>query len=383
MNEWLELPVAILLLWALLVLVKKHRTKKGDLDFFLVFATAAVYIVFNRLNLASIRPVIFDTLLYGGFAYTLFMFDLKAVLARDLDREKLNSIKKDYKQLTNRSEMLRKRFISMLDLLEDGVVFRMEDGSMFVTDVARRFLGFESNEATYDDFLDSLHPDDVDAYRSISERKAKKKGSYEAHYRVMHGHSTHWVKEKGVKVQHEKRTMTIALIQSLDVRKYPKTNVDVLNQLGIDQALYEYLQARNSEEKPYTLVFFELANIPHVNEQYGRDIGDLMMGEFLSKLIYHFIGDSNAVFRITGIRFAMVIKDNRKYGMLKRALDEGGDLVNYTMSFGGTRESVFPYFGIHTITVFEEPVDEIAARAEKALEIALDDTTQENFFVIG
>ncbi len=382
MGEWLELPAIILMVWACLVLIKKHRTKKGDLDFLLVLASASMYIAFFRFDMASIPPYIFETLLYGGGAYTLFMFDLKSVLKKNLEHEKLKALKNEYKHLANRSEMLRKRFISLLDILEDGVVFRMEDGSMFVTEVAQAFLGLETNEVSYDDFIDALHPDDVDAYQNLAERK-RRKSSYTAHYRVMHGNKPHWIKENGIKVQHDKRTMTIALVQSLDVRKYPKTNVQVLNQMDIDQALFEYLQTRNTEEKTYTLVYFELSNIPHINTKYGRDIGDLMMGEFLSKLIYHFIGDAKAVFRISGIRFAMVIRDQRKYGMLKRALDEGGDLVNYTMSFGGTRESVYPYFGVHTVTVFEEPVDEIAARAEKALEIALDDTTQENFFVIG
>ncbi|MFP4078697.1 MAG: diguanylate cyclase domain-containing protein [Candidatus Izemoplasmataceae bacterium] len=383
MEKWFELPLIILLAWAFLVLIKKHRTKKGDLDVFVLVVTTGLYIVFYQLELATLPPYVFEGMLYGGFVYSLFMFDLKGVMKRDLEHEKLNTLKKEYKQLANRSEMLRKRFISMLDLLEDGVLFRMEDGSMFMTDVARAYLGFDSNELAYDDFLNGIHPDDLEAYKALSERKAHKKGHYTAHYRVVKHHQTHWVKEKGVQVEHEKRTMTIALVQSLDVKKYPKTNVEVLNQLQIDQALFEYLQSRNSEEKPYTLLYFELSNIPHINREYGRDIGDLMMGEFISKLIYHFIGDAKAVFRITGIRFAMVIRDQRKYGMLKRALEEGGDLVNYTMSFGGVRESVYPYFGIHTVTVFEEPVDEIAARAEKALTIALDDTTQENYFVIG
>ncbi|MFW5913564.1 MAG: diguanylate cyclase domain-containing protein [Bacillota bacterium] len=383
MEQWFELPLIILLVWAFLVLIKKHRTKKGDLDVFLLVVTAGLYIVFHQLELASLPPYVFEVMLYGGSVYTLFMFDLKGVIKRDLEHEKLNALKKEYKQLTNRSEMLRKRFISMLDLLEDGVLFRMEDGSMFMTDVAKSYLGFESNELSYDDFLSVIHADDLEAYKNLSERKARKKGHYTAHYRVRHNNAIQWVKEKGIQVEHDKRTMTIALIQSLDVKKYPKTNVEVLNQLQIDQALFEYLQSRNSEEKPYTLLYFELSNIPHINKEYGRDIGDLMMGEFISKLIYHFIGDAKAVFRITGIRFAMVIRDQRKYGMLKRALEEGGDLVNYSMSFGGVRESVYPYFGIHTVTVFEEPVDEIAARAEKALNIALDDTTQENYFVIG
>ncbi len=382
MDGIVEFEALLLLGWALLVFIKKHRSKKGDLDLLLLFTATIIYIAFVRFELASIPPYLFEGLLYGGIAYTLFMFDLKAIMKKDLNHEKLKSLKKDYKALMNRSEMLRKRFIALLDRMQDGVLFIMEDGEMFATDQAVELLGFESNELSYKEFLDSMHSEDRDVYVSTTSKR-KAKGDYVTHYRVMTRPNPLWIKETGTKVTHDKRTMTLAIIQSLDVKKYPRTNMDVLNGLKIDQALYESLQTLNTKKKEYTLIYFQLSNIPFINERYGRDVGDLMMGEFISKLIYHFLGDAEALFRITGIRYAMVIEDQRKYGMLKRALEEGGDLVNYTMSFGGTRQSVYPYFGIHTVKVFEEPVDEIGARAEKALSIALDDKTQENYFMIG
>jgi|AntRauTorcE11897_2_1112592.scaffolds.fasta_scaffold01007_7 GGDEF domain-containing protein/PAS domain-containing protein len=382
MDVFLQLEAVILLIWALLVLIKKHRSKKGDFDFFLLFVATLSYGLFVQYTLASIPPYLFEVMLYGGLAYTLFMFDVKAVIKKDVNRETLKHLKKDYKILTNQSEMLRKRFIALLDRMEDGVLFIMEDGSMFATDQAVKLLGLDSNELSYDNFLEAMHTEDKEAYVSISSKR-KSKRNYKAHYRIMTTKTPMWIKESGTKVTHDKRTMRLAIIQSLDVKKYPRTNIDVLNGLKIDQALYECLQSMNTKRKEYTLIYFQLSNIPVINERYGRDMGDLMMGEFISKLIYHFLGDAEALYRITGIRFAMVIEDQRKHGMLKRALEEGGDLVNYTMSFGGTRQSVYPYFGIHTIKVFEEPVDEIAARAEKALNIALDDKTQENYFMIG
>jgi PAS domain S-box-containing protein len=382
MDALYEIETALILVWAFLVLIKKQRSKKGDIDLFLLFVTTTSYIAFIIYDLIELPTLLFNAALYGGLAYTLLMFDIKAVLQKDVNREKLKSLKKDYKALTNRSEMLRKRFIALLERMQDGVLFIMEDGQMFATDQAVNLLGFDENELTYETFLDAMHPEDKEAYLALTSKR-KSKNDYTAHYRIMTGNSPLWIKESGTKVSHEKRTMTLAIIQSLDVKKYPRTNMDVLNGLKIDQALFERLQTMNSKGKEYTLIYFQLANIPFINERYGRDVGDLMMGEFISKLIYHFLGDAEALFRITGIRYAMVIEDQRKYGMLKRALEEGGDLVNYTMSFGGTRQSVYPYFGIHTVNVFEEPVDEIAARAEKALNIALDDKTQENYFMIG
>ncbi|MFU8786042.1 MAG: diguanylate cyclase domain-containing protein, partial [Candidatus Izemoplasmataceae bacterium] len=189
-------------------------------------------------------------------------------------------------------------------------------------------------------------------------------------------------KENGMMIEYEDRMMIISMNKAIDVKLYPDSEVEVLNQLRIDYEFYEYLQSLNRLKVPYRLVFFELSNIPRINKKYGRDIGDLLMGEFINKIRFNFVKDEKSLFRLSGIRFAMVMKDDRKYDMLERALKHGGDLLNFEMVFGNVKQSVFPYFGIQKISIFDEPIDEMVDRTHKALDIALSDDHQENFFII-
>jgi len=382
MGDFFSVTTMVLITWFILVAVKKIVSKKGDIDMLLVFTAILAYVLFMRLALAPVPEIYIDGFVYGGFLYTLLMIDIKNFSDKDKKTEKLKALKKEHESVKERSELLRQRFITMLDLFDDGIAFRTDDDMMYGTGQYLNLIPFDTNEFSFESFLLKMHPDDRTPYLETVEKTSTKKPKYNTHYRIKNDKEYLWVKEKGIRMKHQKKTMFITMVKGLDVKKYPETNVDVLNLLAIDRAYYEHLQEMNKKKTPFTIVAFELSNIPNINRRYGRDIGDLMMGEFLSKLAYHFLKDIHSVFRLTGIRFAMVITDHRKLEMLKRALENGGDLVNYAMQFGHVRESVYPSFGIHHVKVFEEPVDEIADRVIKALNIALDDKTPENYFII-
>ncbi len=382
MFDWYEHKLIIFLVWLVLVVLKKWRTGKGDFDVFLFILGLTSYVVFARLAVVEIEEIYVDILIYGGSLYTVFMFDIRALSRKDHTREKLKELNKTHEDLKDRSELLRQRFITMLDLLDDGIVFRTDENKMFGTETFLKLSGLSEHEFTLEDFLERLHPDDRAAYLAVLDKCSRRNPKYRTHYRIKRGAVYEWVKETGTLVVHDGRKMFIAIVRGLDVRRYPRTEVDLLNQIHIGDALEEALQRYNRRKEPYALVFFELSNIKTINDQYGRDIGDLMMGKFLNKLVYHFLKDTEAIFRLSGIRFAMVITDHRKFEMLRRALEEGGELVNFTMTFGEVKESVYPYFGIQNIDYFDEPVTETISRGHKALRIALEDRTPENYFII-
>ncbi len=374
--------IAIFSLWILFIVLKKWRTKKGDLDIVLFASALLAYILFDVLVLAEVSTWLITSFVMLGFFYSVLMLDFRELLRKDYTKTKLKQIKKEFNDLQDRSELLRQRFITMLDLYEDGIAFRTDDDMMYGTKAFLKLMPFDAHEFSFKTFLNKMHPDDQTSYLETIQKTSPKRPKYQVHYRIKRSHDYIWIKETGTSLVYQKRTMFISLVKGLDVKKYPPTNVTVLNELAIDKAYYEQIQALNRKRTPYTIVTFELTNIPNINDKFGRDIGDLMMGEFISKLAYHFIKDIHAIFRLSGIRFAMVITDERKVEILKRALKEGGDLINYHMQFGHAKESVYPSFGIHHINVYDEPIDAIAERALKALKIALDENTPENYFII-
>ncbi|MCK5762426.1 MAG: diguanylate cyclase, partial [Candidatus Izimaplasma sp.] len=123
-----------------------------------------------------------------------------------------------------------------------------------------------------------------------------------------------------------------------------------------------------------------LSNIPNINEKYGRDVGDLMMGEYMKKLRYNFIKDNHSLYRIGGINFALIIKDERKVELIDRALQHGGDLFNLTMVFGGITQTLYPNLGISESNREGKNADQIIEEADEALKITLKDSYDTNYY---
>jgi len=380
-GEYINLETIVLFLWFVFVVFKKIRMKKGDLDILLFIPAISAYILFFVFDLANIPYLSLQIYSFVGLGLTLLSIDIKKVGSEKRLKNNHKKLKKDYEHLAQRSELLRERFIHMLDLVEDGIAFRSDDEMMFGTKKFIALMKFESHEFSFESLMLKMHPDDQTSYLEILNKLGKKRSTYEAHYRIKKDGEYHWFKEKGKRLTQDKRTMYIAVVRGLDVKKYPTSNVEVLNNVPFEKAYFEYIQKLNKARNPYNIVTFELTNIPAINKKYGRDIGDLMMGEYIQKLAYHFLKDIHAVFRLSGIRFAMIITDHRKTEMLKRVLEEGGDLITYTMTFGSVKETLFPSFGLTGVKMFDEPVDEIAERALKALDIALDDHVNEHYFI--
>ncbi len=372
----------IMVIWFVLLVVKRVVLKSGAFESLLWFIVAGVY----GLNYGVDYNLDTQFILYGsviGLLITVFFFSPLDVLKKDRHLVKYQDLKDHQKQLVIRSESLRKRFIAMIDLLKDGLAFKSDDGMMFATDFLLEMIGFEDNEFSQIDYEARIHPEDLSMYQNTLRKLTKKNASYEISYRFKRYNIYVWIKESGTLIHYEDRTMILCIVKSIDVKRYPETEVELLNRLRIDHEMLEHLQSLNRMRKPYYLVFIELTNIPAINRKYGRDIGDLMMGEFLNKMRFNFVKEDQSYFRLSGIRFAMVIKDDRKYEILERALKHGGDSLNFAMNFGGIKETIYPSFGVQKITMFDEPIDEILERTTKALDIALDQNTHENYFVIG
>ncbi len=377
-----ELYFAIMIAWLLLLVVKRIKLKIGALETLLWVLVGAGF----ALDYLSVFTMTAEWLVYSaliGLAITMFLFSPGDIFMKNRHLKKNQVLQNENKQLLITSESLRKRFIAMIELLKDGLAFKSDDGMMFANDPLLKIAGFDKNEFAQIDYEARIHPDDLTMYQNTLRKLTKKKSMYDITYRIKKANHYVWIKESGSLIHYEDRTMIISLVKSIDVKHYPETEVDMLNRLRIDHEILEYLQSLNRQRSPYYLVFFELTNIPAINRKYGRDIGDLMMGEFLNKMRFNFVKEDQSYFRLSGIRFAMVVKDDRKYEILERALKHGGEALNFSMRFGGIEETVFPSFGIQKISVFDEPIDEMIERTMKALDIALNDTTHENYFVIG
>jgi GGDEF domain-containing protein len=167
------------------------------------------------------------------------------------------------------------------------------------------------------------------------------------------------------------------------MKLFPETLIHEIDSLPTEQQLVQYLNQALKDTEPFYFIMIQLTNIPDINNRFGRDVGNLMIAEYIKKMRYHFAKDVNSIFRITGIQFALIIKEQRKYEVLYRALQSGGDLVNLMLNIGGIQQVVYPNLGI----VKHEPwsthtLNELISLGNKALNEAIHNQ-KKNYSVFG
>lgn len=368
--------------WAAIVIIKRIVVKKGNGELFLVTALAVFYGMHKFALVALLNEAVFEIIAIVGLCATLLIFPTQSLFTTKKEVVRTHTLKQELKNMKLAYESLRQRFIALIDLSKEGLLFYSDDGHVFVTDAIKDILKLDSNEISNETFLAHIHSDDQSTYQDAFEKKIRKQTEYSVRYRFKAQTQYVWLSERGKRVFYENRSMVIAKVVPIEIKQYPETETELLNTMPKEHVFLDAVQTMSRLRKTYHIVFFELANIPAINEQYGRDIGDLMMGEFINKIRYQFLKEKNVMYRLSGIRFALIIKEKRKYDMLERALKSGGELLQFDMRFGHAHEQVYPYFGIHEVVAFDEPVDALIERTHKALNIALKDTTQENYFII-
>ncbi|MCP4369559.1 MAG: GGDEF domain-containing protein, partial [Deltaproteobacteria bacterium] len=80
---------------------------------------------------------------------------------------------------------------------------------------------------------------------------------------------------------------------------------------------------------PMSLVLLDIDNFKNINDNYGHNIGDKVLIE-LAKVLKEFIRKSDAVFRIGGEEFAIIIPETRVVGALKLSEKVRDRVDNYS-----------------------------------------------------
>ncbi len=366
-------------LWMLLIGLKYKRLGSAWLDLFgwVLISVLFVLVTFNLFEL----PFEVSWVVYGGALMSLAFVDAGALI-RGVDRsETFQALQEKYDQLVNESEALRERFIATMDVLKDGLIYQDHEDRLFFTEPAMIPLKLKDPDMTYETFISMLHPDDVNTYQEVHLKGLKSEKKYTTKFRVKVEHYYVWFEISGISVKINKHPLTVMQMRPVDIRLFPRTDVDVLNQSLIEADLDQVITTLHQNRTPYTVIAMRLTNIPGINAKYGRDVGDMMMGEFLKKMRYHFIKEDQRLFRLQGILFIMILTDERKANYLVTALKEDSGLLQTTMQIGGVNESVYPYFGVVHVKSFNEHALEMKNQSIEALKESLQETTQENFYI--
>lgn len=326
----------------------------------------------------------FGYVLYASVILIALNFTSKVRITQNLTDYDFFEMEKELDEIKSVSELLRLRYISTISLVPDALVFYNDNlDGFFVTEQFQKIIDKKQTEFTLDEYANLIHEDDRTQYLSTIKKVNKKTPSFDLKYRINRNGIYVWVEERAKVFEFDKKTQLISLIKGIDMKLFPETLIHEIDSLPTEQHLVQYLTQAAKEPEAFYLVMIQLTNIPDINLRFGRDVGNLMISEYIKKMRYHFAKDLNSIFRITGIQFALIIKEQRKYEVLLRALQSGGDLINLAINIGGIQQIVYPNLGI----IKHEPwstysLNEFVGLASKSLDEAIRNP-KKNYSIFG
>lgn len=372
----------ILVIWTMyIIILYLVKRNKWDYSYFLyiIFIGLYIYTLFIKNQTTNV-----DIIQYA----TIFGLPIEILLKWYIEANKKDISENDYETVVNNlketnitSEVLRNRFISTLELLSDGICFDEGNDMMFGSEKYMNFTGIESNYFSINDFYDIIYKDDKNKYIKTVEKLSKRNPNYSLTYRIKKDDELVWIKENGKAIFINKKLSRISMIKRLNPKRFPDTEIDVLNNLPGYKEMYNEVHSNIKDNSSFYLVIISLTNIPEINRKLGRDFGDLMMGEYLSKLRFKFLKDSNSLFRVEGIKFGFIIREKYKFDLLERALSHNGDPVNIEMVLGGVKETIYPNIGITKCTSHNLPTISVINQAITALETAMSNKVDASYYI--
>jgi GGDEF domain-containing protein len=389
MNEifiYISLALIVLLFILSSLVYKKMRVWK----IILIILTGGLYVVL-KFSPALITFILVEKAL-EYFTYFIFFivvlfaitFKNKIRITQNLTDYDFFELEKELGNVQDVSDLLRLRFISTIGLLNEGLIFYNDDlESMFMTEQAAAILSTKKSDFATDEYLKKIHKEDQSEYLSAIKKASKKNPNFEVKYRILKNTTYIWVVEKGHLFTHNKKDYLVSSLKGIDLKLFPETMIHELDSIPDESQLTNYLVQARKEKEVFHLVLMHLTNIPDINQRFGRDVGNLMIAEYVKKMRYHFAREHNSIFRITGIEFALIIKEEQKFDVLKRALVSGGDLINLKLNIGGIQQVVYPNVGI----IKNDPwsnydVNDFINLGEKTLEEAIRNN-KKNFSIYG
>lgn len=148
------------------------------------------------------------------------------------------------------------------------------------------------------------------------------------------------------------------------------SNIDVLDNLRDHHELMVSMHHFFNESRYFELVVFKLKNIPKINEMHGREVGNMMIAEYIKKMRSTFVSESGDIFRLSGLEFAVTITDTRKMDVLANGIKSNPTFLNLTMQYGSLTVELDVYAGISIGGSDFSQEQELYQAAFQALKIA-------------
>ena len=360
-----------------------RKNKKNLIKLILGIIIASSLFAFMYIEVLKDYAFIFDaySLVY---IVIIALFMIPKRITKNLTEYDYFELDNAYEDMKNEHEKLRERYLSTISLIDEGVIFYENNfNDVFLSDRAQELFGGESSISLKDHSL-SVDASDRSEYLRIIEHLSKRSNQYSLKYRVIRGNQRFWVEEKGNFIDVGNKKSIIATIRPLDPTVFKETSYFDLDSLYKEEKMYPVVKDLIALHKPFTFVLFELSNIPEINEKYGFPVGSLMMNDYIKYMKSTYQKEITKMFRLSGLKFAMIIDDDSYYQDFHKSLVSNGSLIyNIKIQIAGIKDVVKPNFGVINYSSSRQ-IDsrELVKLAERCLDEAKE-SSRRNYSIFG
>ena len=285
----------------------------------------------------------------------------------------LLAVEKELNERNSELESIRHKFIATLELSEEGLFYiDLDERTIWASDSLVSMLKLPSNLLDLTDFRRLIEAEDLKKYLAILGDLTVNKTQYQTSYRIKVDGRYLWFKEKGKRLFEDTHSAIImGTLNPLKTKHFQASHIDVLDLLPDKNEFMAHMHKLFSDNRYFQLVVFRLQNIPKINEDFGREVGNMFMAEYIKKMKSSFVSESGDLFRITGIEFAITITDPRKMEMLSNGIKSNPTFLNLNMKYGSISETLEIFAGVAIGGSDAHDEHQLYQAAHQALKISL------------
>lgn len=279
------------------------------------------------------------------------------------------------RELTNTKrelESLRMKYVATLELSNEALYYiDLDEKYIWFSEPAMKILNMYNNTMLIEDFYKYIYKDDLNSYLGTLSSLTVRKQTYKTKYRFLKDGSYVWVDDKGKRIFEDKNSnIILGSFKLYENNGYERLGVDVLDNIKGENEIFSHLNNLLNNQRTFQLALFELSNIPTINKEYGREIGNMLILEYVKKLKMSFISESSDIFRVSGLIFAVTIVDPRKMELLRSGILQDSEFLNLPMNYGAISTKVEVSLGISSSYKDSKDVHKLYEMAHKALSVA-------------
>lgn len=289
-------------------------------------------------------------------------------------------IERKIKQKQKELESLRLKYLSTIELLNEGLYYiDLDENTIWLSDAVLKKINFTNNIIDLKDFYSYIYEDDLKSYLGTLSSLTIRKQTFKTRYRFLINGQYLWIDDRGKRIFEDvSSNIIVGFIDLVNSKGFQKIGDEVLDNLKTEKDLIYHLKELYKNNKRFQLAIFELKNIPELNKQYGREIGNMIISEYVKQLMGSFMSESSGIFRITGLTFAVTILDPQKMQILKKGSTTNINFLNMEVSYGVVSAEVKVLLGVSSSYAGAKDAEELYNEAEQALTLTKHKEYQSN-----